>query len=128
MNEEIPQELKFDPNQLENEIAGLEGLSSNQTIDESLAQAISVLTEEERKKLLSQIERKERFILMALYAQAREFDDDLLQNICDQFLILGVSENRQGRKEIVEIAKANLVKNNAKGILAKLLRRGGGSI
>lgn len=93
------------------------GLS--QTIDESLAQAINVLTETQKKKILSELEHREVFYVALLYTQSKEFDDDLLNDFLKQFLILRISKERKGRKEIVEIAKANL-KVQSKGLLKKL--------
>ena len=118
----------FDPNDLENEVNNLQNTTTNQTIDESLASAINVLTEEDRKRLLSQLEPREVFQLTILYSQAKEFNDDLLFTICDNILVFRASLNRQARKEIVEIAKANIVKANARGLLRKLFNRGGGVI
>ena len=118
----------FDPNDLENEVNNLQNTTTNQTIDESLASAINVLTEEDRKRLLSQLEPREVFQLTILYSQAKEFNDDLLFTICDNILVFRASLNRQARKEIVEIAKANIVKANARGLLRKLFNRGGGGI
>lgn len=91
-----------------------------QTIDESLAQAINVLTETKKKKILSELEQKEIFYISILYAQSKEFNDDLLNDFLKQFLILRISKERNGRKEIVEIAKANL-KIQSKSLLKKLL-------
>jgi hypothetical protein len=121
---------KYDPNaryDLEGDIDNLESMASSQTVDESLAQAITVLTEEDRRKLLSELEPREVFMLTMLQAQAHEFDDDLLQNICDNFLVHRISKERKGRKEIFEIAKANLMKSMGKSWIKRLLKRGGNS-
>lgn len=125
MSDDIKKEIIITPEDLakydfEGDLAGLESLATSQSIDESLAQAITVLTEEERRKLMSELKNREVFLITMLYAQAQEFHDDLLLSICDNFLITRTSLDRKGRKEIVEIAKANLQKAKNMGLLKKL--------
>lgn len=109
-------ETKYDIDSITEDISEF---GMTQTIDESLAQAISVLTETKKKKILSELENREIFYLAILYSQSKEFDDDLLEDFLKQFLIFRISKERKGRKEIVEIAKANL-KIQSKGLLRKL--------
>ena len=126
LSEKDSMDVKYD---VDAEMENLAGFTTSQSIDESLAQAILVFTEEERRKLMSELEHKEVFLVSILYAHAKEFNDDLLEHFLDQFLISRISKERKGRKEIVEIAKANLQKATGKGLLRKLLgRRGGDNI
>lgn len=54
--------------------------------------------------------------LNILYAFAREYDIPLLQNMCDKYILLRVSNERKGREEAVNMSSAILGMKRLEGI------------
>lgn len=94
--------------------AGLNIDNINETLDkpsnmeEAYAQIMGnlVLSEGDRRKLMSQLSARDIHLFSRSYARAKVFDDDILSNVLDQELMLRVSKNREGRKEIIKLSGA----------------------
>jgi hypothetical protein len=72
--------------------------------EEALAKTLLKLTEvppEDLVKTITQVrEDEELFYLSALYTWAKETNMSTLKDFCDNFLLLRISSERQGRKEL----------------------------
>lgn len=76
------------------------------TSEEAFAKAVMILAETKQPKVLSEIDDAEVRYTASLFAVALATKNKMLLSFLDNFLLLRVSYRRQGRKEILEIAKA----------------------
>jgi hypothetical protein len=77
------------------------------TTDEALARVAMILATTKKKKLLTEIDEAEVVSLACLKVVAAKTKDSMLNDFCDNFMLLRVSKKRQGRKELLEIEKAS---------------------
>ena len=86
--------------------------------DEALAKIAMFLANTSEPKLLSEIDDEEIRLVAALSVVSETTDDIMLKNFLSYFLRLRVSKNRQGRKELLDIAKS--AHDNQESKFAKL--------
>jgi len=97
------------------------------TSEEAIAKAVSALATTKDKQTLSDLTDNEVKLLTALQTIAKEFQDDVLGGIVENYPRWRVSAKRLGRKEIKDIAASQrqLEVEKAKG-WRKLFGLGGG--
>lgn len=88
------------------------------TMDEAFAKIAMILGETKRPKILSELDDYEIKLCAALYSVSEKTKNKLVSDFLDNFLLLRVSHHRQGRKELLEIAKAG--RENSESRMNKL--------
>jgi hypothetical protein len=63
---------------------------------------------EDQIRMITDLSEKSICKLLKLYAFSREYDIPMLEKMCDMFIELRVSKDRQGRGEAVSMAQAIL--------------------
>ncbi len=89
-----------------------------ESLEEAMGKSVTVLSESQRLKALSDISKQEANQFTALYALAKLTNNHMLEAILDTALELKISIDRKGRIEIKDVAIAAVTD-------AKSERRGG---
>ena len=98
------------------------------TLEESMAKAVMLLGTvkgEHSSKILSEVSDNEVRLCSALFVVAEKTNDTMLKNFLSAFLLLRVSKLRQGRKEILDIARASRDQSESRMSRIKSLFMGG---
>lgn len=91
---------ELDQKQVQESMEG--GLDDSDDVSESLSELLDSLTDREQDILLSQLSEREIKHLSVLDTTG----DQLTQNFTKRFRQLKVSQGRQGRSELIEVADA----------------------
>jgi hypothetical protein len=95
----------------------------NLSREEALAKVSLILARTENPKLLSDIRIEEVSLLTALHVVGDMLDFKILDTFSENFEMLRVSKDRQGRKELLEIASEIRRQPERMGGLGGLSRR-----
>ena len=76
------------------------------TLEESLAKVAMLLAKVHDPRVLSEVSDVEIRYCAALDVVARKMNDTMLGDFLNSFLLLRVSRTREGRKELLQIAKS----------------------
>lgn len=78
----------------------------NLTVDEALAKVAMILAQTKEEKTLTELDDNEIKLCASLYAVADKTHDKMITSFLMNFLRLRVSHKRQGRKELLEVARS----------------------
>lgn len=91
-------------------------------MNQAIAKMAEALTDETRKTLMSDLTNAEVTLVSALYAINKEDSSETLEKFLDTFLVLKVSKNRLGRREVIELARANEANQpHPQGIIGRVM-------
>lgn len=76
------------------------------TLEESLAKVAMLLAKVHDPRVLSEVNDAEVRYCAALDVVAKKFDNQMLSDFLDSFLLLRISKTREGRRELLQIAKS----------------------
>lgn len=94
--------MSIDAKQVERSLK--DGDSDGDSLGDSLSNLLENLTSDEAIRLLSELDDEEISHITAILAVDGE--EEVTQDLVQQFLSLKVSRNRRGRKELTEVADA----------------------
>lgn len=77
------------------------------TQEEAFAKIAMLLGKTSTPKILSELDDREIRLCAALYAVAEKAKDEMILSFLNNFLLLRVSNRREGRKELLEVAKSS---------------------
>jgi hypothetical protein len=95
-------------------------LTDVSTTEEAMGKIIALLANEDKYKLITDIQYDEISTIAGLLAIADTYDITLLKNYLKNFLLLRISNRRQGRKEIVEMGVAKVQSSANAGMLNRV--------
>jgi len=95
-------------------------LTDVSTTEEAMGKIIALLANEDKYKLITDIQYDEISTIAGLLAIADTYDIPLLKNYLKNFLLLRISNRRQGRKEIVEMGVAKVQSSAQAGMLNRV--------
>jgi len=90
--------------------------------EEAVAQAVNILSKEDKIKMFSEVEMREVERLSLLLTIAERYSLSWLKTYVINELLLRVSHKRMGRKEFVEMVSAKITEK-AKSIAEKIKER-----
>jgi hypothetical protein len=83
------------------------------------------LYSENQIKMITELTGKQISKITRLYALAKQYDVPMLKEMCDTFIELRVSKDREGRKEAVNMAQA-IIGMKRLDALEKMIETSGG--
>lgn len=95
-------------------------LTDVSTTEEAMGKIIALLANEDKYKLITDIQYDEISTIAGLLAIADTYDIVLLKNYLKNFLLLRISNRRQGRKEIVEMGVAKVQSSANAGMMNRV--------
>jgi len=95
-------------------------LTDVSTTEEAMGKIIALLANEDKYKLITDIQYDEISTIAGLLAIADTYDITLLKNYLKNFLLLRISNRRQGRKEIVEMGVAKVQSSANAGMMNRV--------
>ncbi len=88
------------------------------SLDHARAKSALILVDKTNIEMISEIpstEVKQIAILRSVFG--RKFKSDIMNNFIDDYLLYQVSKNRQGRKEIINVATNQPTEKKRRGIM-----------
>jgi hypothetical protein len=104
----------------EDALQDAEMLSDVSTTEEAMGKIIALLANEDKYKLITDVEQNEISNIAGLLAIADTYDITLLKNYLKNYLLLRISKKRLGRKEIVEMGIAKMQSSSQAGLLNRV--------
>jgi len=104
----------------EDALQDAEMLSDVSTTEEAMGKIIALLANEDKYKLITDVEQNEISNIAGLLAIADTYDITLLKNYLKNYLLLRISKKRLGRKEIVEMGIAKMQSASQAGLLNRV--------
>jgi len=104
----------------EDALQDAEMLSDVSTTEEAMGKIIALLANEDKYKLITDVEHNEISNIAGLLAIADTYDITLLKNYLKNYLLLRISKKRLGRKEIVEMGIAKMQSSSQAGLLNRV--------
>lgn len=102
-------------------------LSDISTSEEAYGKLMALLADETKRNMISDLTGQEIIHVAALAAVADQYDIKLLKEYLKNFLLLRISKDRQGRKEIAALAGQKIQEaQNLRQKFAGLFRRDSG--
>jgi flagellar motor switch protein FliG len=77
------------------------------TQDEAFAKIAMLLGNTKQPKILSELDDREIRLIASLFAVAEKVNDTMILSFLNNFLLLRVSNKRQGRSELLDVAKSS---------------------
>ncbi len=91
----------------EKEYIDLGNLKPSMKTGQAIAKMTDALTDEKKKRMMSELDDIELFHIATLYALNKKYNSASLQEFLDAFLVLKVSKDRLGRQEVIRLAEAD---------------------